>query len=118
MKSPATIAIGPIPDRVGDLGLEGAVAVAQQHRHVVGRRSWRRPGRVRPSPVKSPATMASGCDPDRVGDLGLERAVAVAQQHRHVSSELQSLATARSSPAVAGEVARHDGDRVDPRPRR
>ena len=35
MKSPATMASGSDPDRVGDLGLERAVAVAQQHRHVV-----------------------------------------------------------------------------------
>ena len=36
---------------------ERAVAVAQQHRDVVGTVRWRRPGRVRPSPLKSPATM-------------------------------------------------------------
>ena len=36
MKSPATMASGCVPDRVGDLGLERAVAVAQQHRHGVG----------------------------------------------------------------------------------
>ena len=35
MKSPATRAIGIGPHRVSDLGLEGAVAVAQQDRHVV-----------------------------------------------------------------------------------
>ena len=32
MKSPATMASGSDPDRVSDLGLERAVAVAQQHR--------------------------------------------------------------------------------------
>ena len=35
LKSPATMAVGSDPDRVGDRGLEGAVAVAQQDRHVV-----------------------------------------------------------------------------------
>ena len=76
--------VGHRPDRVGDLGLERAVAVAQQHRDravavaalATARSRW-------PSPVKSPATIATRADPDRVGDLGLERAVAVAQQHRH-----------------------------------
>ena len=63
LKSPATIASGLDPDRVGDLGLEGAVAVAQQHRHrrrpqslATARSRW-------PSPLKSPATMASGTAP-------------------------------------------------------
>ena len=58
-----------------------------------------------------------GVDPHRVGDLGLEGAVAVAQQaptRCHVGSP--TLATARSSAAVAGEVARHD--RVWDRPHR
>ena len=36
LKSPATRAPGAGPRRVLHLGLEGAVAVAQQHRHVVG----------------------------------------------------------------------------------
>ena len=44
------------PHGVGDLGLERAVAVAQQHRHrssalATARSRW-------PSPVKSPATRA------------------------------------------------------------
>ena len=38
LKSPATMASGPDPDGVGDLGLEGAVAVAQQHGHRTGAR--------------------------------------------------------------------------------
>ena len=70
------------PTGVGDLGLEGAVAVAQQHRH---RRRVARLATARsrwPSPVKSPATIALGRRPDRVSDRGLEGAVAVAQQHR------------------------------------
>ena len=65
MKSPATMRRWVRPHRVGDLGLERAVAVAQQHRHGVVERRWRRPGRVRPSPVKSPATIASGLVPHR-----------------------------------------------------
>ena len=63
LKSPATTAIGLGPDGVGDLGPEGAVAVAQEHRDACplppvgdGEVGW-------PSPVKSPATMASGSDP-------------------------------------------------------
>ena len=68
-----------------------------------------------PSPVKSPATMATGIDPDRVGDRGLERAVAVAQQHRDVVRTEQS-GDGQVEPAVAGEVARHDGVWVDSRP--
>ena len=67
--------------------------------------------------MKSPATMASGSDPDRVGDLGLERAVAVAQQHRHrVVGAV--VGDGQVELAVAGEVARHDGVWVRPRPRR
>ena len=45
------------PHRVGDLGLEGAVAVAQQHRHVVVEPSLATARSGRPSPLKSPATM-------------------------------------------------------------
>ena len=46
LKSPATIASGPGPTDVGDLGLEGAVAIAQQHRDRVAAECWRRPGRA------------------------------------------------------------------------
>ena len=86
VKSPATIAIGLRPDRVGDLGLERPVAVAQQHRHAC-RSSRHRvvgDGQVEPA-VAVEVTRHDGVRvrPDRVGDLGLERAVAVAQQHRH-----------------------------------
>ena len=66
--------------------------------------------------MKSPATIASGLDPDRVGDLGLERAVAVAQQHRH--RVVAAVGDGQVEAAVAGEVTRHDGVRVRPRPRR
>ena len=69
--------------------------------------SRRRPGRVRPSPVKSPATMASGVGPHRVRDLGLERAVAVAQQDRHVVRAV--VGDGQVGAAVAVEVPRHDG---------
>ena len=62
LKSPATMARGSDPHRVGDLGLERAVAVAQQHRDA---RPWLHRLNAtarssRPSPLKSPATMASG----------------------------------------------------------
>ena len=67
--------------------------------------------------MKSPATIAIGTRPDRVGDLGLERAVAVAQQHRHVVRPIV-VGDGQVEAAVAGEVARHDRDRADPRPRR
>ena len=95
MKSPATIASGSDPDRVGDLGLERAVAVAQQHRHAC--RSLVGDGQVEVAVAgEVPRHDARpGCDPDRVGDRGLERAVAVAQQDR--DGVEPSLATARSS---------------------
>ena len=47
---------------------------------------------------------------------GDERAVAVAQQHRHVV--VRSVGDGQVEVAVAGEVARHDGVRVRPRPRK
>ena len=110
MKSPATMASGYDPDRVGDLGLEGAVAVAQQHRHRA-RSVWFALATARsrwPSPVKSPATIASGPIPDRVGDLGLEGAVAVAQQHRHGADPRSPVGDGQVEDPVAGEVTRHD----------
>ena len=66
LKSPATRAIEQRPRRVPHLVPEGAVAVAQQHRHVAGDWSWRRPGRSRPSPLKSPATSGDGLATRRV----------------------------------------------------
>ena len=62
-----------------------AVAVAQQHRHGVGRRALATARSSWPSPLKSPATIVEPEPmPHRVRDLGLEGAVAVAQEHRHV----------------------------------
>ena len=113
VKSPATMATGLGPHGVGDLVLEGAVAVAQQHRHVVRVAGVVATARsVRPSPLKSPATMASGIGPHGVGDLVLEGAVAVAQQHRHGVVAL--VCDGQVGAAVAVEVPRHKGDWVGP----
>ena len=104
------------PDRVSDLGLERAVAIAQQHRHRrvvvhVG------DGQVEMA-IAGEVTRhdAVGSRPDRVGDLGLERPVAIAQQHRHSAAEF--VGDGQVEMAVAVEVARHDGDRVPTRPRK
>ena len=68
------------PDRVGDLGLERAVAVAQQHRDRRRDRSVG-DGQVEVAvAVEVPRHDRDRARPHRVGDLGLERAVAVAQQ--------------------------------------
>ena len=66
MKSPATMADGLVTHRVGDIGLEGAVAVAQQHGDIVGVELATARSSL-PSPVKSPATMASGQIPTGIG---------------------------------------------------
>ena len=95
------------PDRVGDLGREGAVAVAQQHRHrvvagvgdgqveaaITGEIPGRDPDRVRP---------------DRIGDLGREGAVAVTQQHRHHAGAIRVReGEGEVEVAVAGEIPGH-----------
>ena len=77
MKSPATIAVGRIAHRVSDLGLESAIAVAQQHRHVV--RASVGDSEVEPAvAIEVPRHDRVGIRPDRIGDLGLEAAVAIA----------------------------------------
>ena len=115
LKSPATMASGYEPHRVGDLGLERAVAVAQQHRHVVVEPVG--DGQVGAAVAGEVARHEGvGLGPHRVGDLGLERAVAVAQQHRHVV--VAGVGDGQVGAAVAVEVARHDRDRAATPPRR
>ena len=103
--------VGSGPDRIGDLGLERPVAIAQQHRHLpsfqlaTARSS-------RPSPLKSPATIGVWARPDRVGDLGLERPVAVAEQHRDRVGAY--VGDGEVEPAVAIEVTRDDRAGRDP----
>ena len=102
------------PHRVGDLGLEGAVAVAQQHRHVV--RAVVGDGEVGAAVAGEVARHdRDGTGPHRVGDLGLEGAVAVAQQDRHVVAVV--VGDGEVGAAVAVEVARHDRVWVVSQPR-
>ena len=100
-----------VPHRVRHLGLEGAVALAQQHRHVVVGNVG--DGEVGP-PVAGEIARHEGdrVVPHRVDLLGLESAVAVAQEHRHVVEVL--VDDGQVGAAVGGEVARHEGDRVVP----
>ena len=77
--------IGFVPHRVSELVLEGAVAVAQQDRHVVvvvvGDGEV---GAAVAGEVTRHEGVGSGTH--RVSDLVLEGAVAVAQEDRHVVS--------------------------------
>ena len=91
--------------RVGALVLEGAVAVAQQDRHVV---------RVLVGDGEVGAVVAGevtrhegdGTGTHRVSDLVLEGAVAVAQEDRHVV--VVGVGDGEVGAAVAVEVTRHE----------
>ena len=105
LKSPATRALWPGPRRVRHLVLEGAVAVAQQHRHVVG--AVVGDGQVGAAvAVEVPRHEGDWPVPRRVPHLVLEGAVAVAQQHRHVVGAV--VGDGQVGAAVAVEVPRHD----------
>ena len=93
--------IGDRPHCVSDLGPEGAVAVAQEHRHrAVAQRHRTTAAAVPPSGRRAAIGVGDGevemavarevtrhnrvgGRPHGVSDLGPECAVAVAQQHRH-----------------------------------
>ena len=112
LKSPATRALGAVPRRVSHLVLEGAVAVAQQHRHVVG--AVVGDGQVGAAvAVEVPRHEGAWRGPRRVPHLVLEGAVAVAQQHRHVVGAV--VGDGQVGAAVAVEVPRHEGVWRDPR---
>ena len=105
---------GVRPHGVSDLGLEGAVAVAQ---------AAPTPCRARVGDGQVELAVAGEVArhdrvrvvPHGVSDLGLEGAVAVAQEHRH--RVVVVVGDGEVEPAVAGEVARHDRSR-GPTPRR
>src|SRR5262249_8141149 len=94
---------------VGDLRLEGPVAVAQEHRDVVVRGVG--DGEVGPAAASEVA-----CDDGvwlvahGVGDLCLEGAVTVAQQDGDVVGVF--VGDGEVGPAVTREVGRDDGGRV------
>ena len=104
--------VGRFPHRVRHLVLEGAVAVAQQHRHVVG--AGVGDGQVGAAVAgEVPRHEGAWLGPHRVLHLVLEGAVAVAQQHRHVVGA--GVGDGQVGAAVAGEVPRHEGDWRGPR---
>ena len=106
LKSPVVTDWGTGSRREGLLGRERAVAVAQQHRHVIGIHVCR--GQVGDAvAVEVARGNGVGTVSRREGLLGRERAVAVAQQHRHVIG--RPVRRRQVGQAVAVEVARGNG---------
>ena len=103
--------MGSVPAAYRHLVLEGAVAVAQQHRHVVG--AVVGDGQVGAAvAVEVPRHEGDWARSPPRTHLVLEGAVAVAQQHRHVVGAV--VGDGQVGAAVAVEVPRHEGVGLGP----
>ena len=103
---------GVQPDRVVGLGLEGAVAPAQQHRDAPGIEGVGRDEVDLAITVDVTDRNPVRVQPDRVVCLGLEAAVALAQQHRD-APRVGGIGRDEVELAVAVDVGGHDRVGID-----